>query len=165
MARENGFERVYRESIFFRLLLFVGIPFEMGVFLLGALVLVSVPIMLFAGETPVAWTEALGTVAAAATFTWWGGSASYALWVDLLRGVKTFEGKVDEVDWRSRGLWDFPRYWVVTVAGRSFWMRVPPPELRVAVRPGVEVRILEAKGTGTIREVWVATTAPQRSGR
>lgn len=158
MPHDGEFEQVYRESFLVRLLEYAFLPMEMGIALTGAVLFVGVPVSFFAGALQQAgWVESLGTMAIGAAFAWWGGSTSAALWVNLIRGAKVFELKVDDVQVTKErsakgGTHDV---WVLHGAGCSFRVSVPPAELRSAVHRGQTVRVLEWPGTKTVREVWV----------
>ena len=134
-----------------------ALPLELTFALGGALVFVSAPLVVLLGVQQLSWPEVLMTMAVAGAFAWWGGSTSYRLLADALRGAQTFEGRVDDVvetTERSAKGGRSPVL-VIHVAGHSFRVSHPSQQLSRAVLRGVQVRVLEAPASRTVREVWV----------
>lgn len=153
----SGGERVYRQSRFWLALELVFLPMELTFALGGAIVFVSAPLVALLGAQQLSWSEVLLTMAGGGAFAWWGGSTSYRLLVDVFRGAKAFEGRVDDVVTtmeRSAKGGSYPVL-VFHVAGHSFRVSRPPQVLSSAVLRGVRVRVLEAPGSRTVRDVWV----------
>ena len=157
MASGGSFERVYRASRFLLVLEFIYLPMEMTFALGGAIVFVSAPLVVLLDVQQLSWPEVLLTMAGAGVFAWWGGSTTYRQLADLFRGAKAFEGRVADVvttTERSGKGGSYPVL-VVQVAGHSVRVNHPRQALSSAVLCGVRVRVLEAPGTNTVREVWV----------
>ncbi len=157
MAPGGTFERVYRHSRLLLALEFIFLPMEMTFALGGALVFVSAPLVALLGVQQLSWSEVLLTMAGAGAFAWWGGSTSYRLLVDLFRGAKAFEGRVDDVVTTMERSAKGGKHPVLVfhVGGHSFRVSNPLQVLSSAVLLGVRVRVLEAPGSRTVREVWV----------
>jgi hypothetical protein len=152
-----GFLRVYRESRLLRALEFLFLPLELLVALGGGIVCVSVPVAVLAGVQEVGALEALATMAVAGVFAWWGVSTSYRLVVDLLRRPTEFDCTLDDVVMtKERAAKGGLRDVLVLQAGaRSFRVSGPPRTLFGSLHKGDSVRVLETRGSRTVREIWV----------
>lgn len=157
LSSGGHFERVYRDSRLVRVLEFIYLPMELAIGLGGALVFVSAPLVVLLGVEKLGWLEVSMTMVVAGAFAWWGGSTSYRLGVDLLRGTRAFEGKVHDVASTTRRSGKGGTYPVVVfhVAGHAFQVDRPPTALSSALHLGGQVRVLETQGSRTVREVWV----------
>lgn len=150
-----GFVRVSRESRLLRALEFLFLPLELLVALGGGIVFVSVPGVQEVGALEA--LEALGTMAVGGVFAWWGGSTSYRLLVDLLRRPAEFDGTLDDVvmtkERAAKGGWR--ELLVLQTGARSFRVSGPPKALFGSLNKGDSVRVLETRGSRTVREIWV----------
>lgn len=133
------------------------LPLELLIGLSGAAVFVSVPVAVLAGVQGVGTLEALGTMAVAGVFAWWGGSTASRQVVDLFRGATLFEGRVDDVVMTKErsGKGGLRDVLVLHLQGRAFRVTNPPVVLSRNVHRGVTARVLELPGSRTVREIWV----------
>lgn len=162
---DDGFETVYRQGRLWRVVHYLDLPFELGVATLGGLLLVALIVGLVTGEAELReWTTLVPWILGAGLFTWWGGSSTVRLVIDLVRGVRTHEVRADSVE-TGRGKWWQPPtiYWTLKAGERAWSVRLPPPELKRGVSVGDHVRIRAHAGTNVVVEVAVRRSTRTKS--